>query len=294
MALKDGISLKSMEANGMEVAYLEAGKGRLVMLLHGFPDTAYGYQDVMLRLADAGYRAVAPFLRGYAPTALAPDGNYLINTLAQDLIAQLEILGGGEKGFVVGHDWGGAILQYAANQSPDRFDRMVMVAMPHLGRFLLSPTWKQLKNSHYIFRFQFPGWAERKLPQDDFRWLRDVLLRRWSPGYEFSETELEPLLSEFAKPERMNAAIQYYRGLPVALTRPSTARIALGATNVPTLMLYGLDDGCFANVTFEQKNEERFTAGFERRGREGVGHFPQYEAPDWMADQLIEYFGEDK
>lgn len=289
MKLHESIALKSVEANGLEVAYLESGEGPTLFLLHGFPDTAYGYQKLMLRLNAQGFRCIAPFLRGYAPTALAPDGNYLIQTLAEDLIAQTECLAPGEKARVVGHDWGGAILQYAANLQADRFDRMAMVAMPHLRRFILSPTRAQIRYSHYIFRFQVPGWAERKLPKEDFAWLKEVLLRRWAPGYEFSDQELAPLLSEFARPERLKAALLYYRGLPRMLASRKMARIALANTTVPTLMLYGLDDGCFTNETFE-KNEKRFTGGFDKAGCEGVGHFPQYENPDWLSEQLGPFF----
>ena len=287
----NGLPVRRLNANGLDVAYIEKGEGPLVMLLHGFPDTALGWQAVMDRLANAGFRAVAPFLRGYAPTALAPDGDYRMEALALDLIAQLEHFNRGEKAFVVGHDWGGAILQYAANLRPDRFDRIIMLCMPHLRRFMLSPTREQIRRSHYIFRFQVPRWAERKLPQDDFAWLKEHLLQRWSPGYSFSDAELQPLLSEFVKPERLKAALAYYRNIPRSLANRRRARTAFANVSVPTRLIYGADDGCFETGIYTQ-HEKRFTAGLDLVRAEGVGHFPQYENPDFLAAQITEFFSD--
>lgn len=284
------LPVKTIHANGMEFAYLEAGQGPLVILLHGFPDTAYCYRDVLPLLAAAGYRAIAPFLRGYAPTALAPDGDYRLPTLARDLIALVEHFGRGERAYVIGHDWGSAIAQYAVNLRPDRFEKILIASVPHLRRFLLSPTRQQLKRSHYILRFQIPLWAERKMVENDFAWMEEHLIRAWSPGWKYSAADLAPLKANFADPARLKAALAYYRALPGLLARPSEWKIAFADVRVPTCLVYGNEDGCVGPEMF-QKQEKRFKAEFLLCEATGMGHFIPWENPAWLAERAIEFFG---
>ena len=96
----------SVEANGLTFRYLEEGEGPLVLLLHGFPDNAMTWDRVMPGLADAGYRAVAPFMRGYPPSEIPADGRYDAAALAGDVAALIDALNDGRPAFVMGHDWG--------------------------------------------------------------------------------------------------------------------------------------------------------------------------------------------
>lgn len=283
------LPVRTIRANGLDFGYLEAGEGPLILLLHGFPDTAYGFRHVLPRLAQAGFRAVAPFLRGYAPTSLAPDDDYSLRALALDLLALIEHFNGGRKALVVGHDWGSPITQFAANLRPDRFEKIILAAVPHLRRFLLSPTRAQLKRSHYIFRFQAPFWAERRLPQNDFEWMTEVLIRRWSPGWNFSEGDLQPIKQNFSDPRRLKAALAYYRGIPGLMLNPARMRVACADVTVPTRMIYGTEDGGIGAEMF-QKQAKRFRAGFDLCEGSGLGHFMQCEDPAWFADRVIEYF----
>ena len=102
--------IATVTANGLEFGYLSDGPpdGPLALCLHGFPDTAHTWRHLLPRLADAGYHAVAPFLRGYAPTSVPADGRYDTGTLALDVCALHEALGGGPDAVVIGHDWGSA------------------------------------------------------------------------------------------------------------------------------------------------------------------------------------------
>src|SRR5512134_2669471 len=94
-------------ANGLDVAYLAAGDdGPLAICLHGFPDTARTWRHLLPALADAGYRAVAPWLRGYAPTGVPTDGWYQNGALVRDAVELHAALGGGADAVVIGHDWG--------------------------------------------------------------------------------------------------------------------------------------------------------------------------------------------
>src|SRR5580765_1168097 len=94
-----------VRANGLTFATLEAGDGPLVLCLHGFPDHARSFRHQLPALAAAGFRAVAPFMRGYAPTEVPPDGPYQSAALAQDAVALIDALGY-QRAAIFGHDWG--------------------------------------------------------------------------------------------------------------------------------------------------------------------------------------------
>jgi len=100
-----GDGVRFVEANGLRFGYLESGQGPLVLLVHGFPDTAYSWDATRPALAAAGFRAVGLFTRGYAPTDVPKEEAYDSDTLGRDLIALIRTLGG-EPAIVVGHDWG--------------------------------------------------------------------------------------------------------------------------------------------------------------------------------------------
>src|ERR1700757_144716 len=96
----------SVQANGIEFRYLEAGSGPLVLCLHGFPDHARSFRFQLPALAKAGFRAVAPYLRGYAPSDVPPNGPYQSAALARAAPALVEALSPREPAYVFGHDWG--------------------------------------------------------------------------------------------------------------------------------------------------------------------------------------------
>src|SRR5438046_2293738 len=100
-------------------------------MLHGFPDTAHTWSHAMPAIAKAGYRVVAPFTRGYHPTAVPADRAYDIDTLGRDAIALIDALGGGEPAIVVGHDWGASAAYAAAAMAPEKVRLLVTVAVPH-------------------------------------------------------------------------------------------------------------------------------------------------------------------
>ena len=101
--------MKRLRANGIDFAYLDNGAGPLVLLLHGFPDSARSWSYQMPALAAAGYRAVAPYLRGYPPSEVPREGFYDMGTLATDVAELIRGLGAGTPVHLVGQDWGAAI-----------------------------------------------------------------------------------------------------------------------------------------------------------------------------------------
>lgn len=273
-----------IHANGLEIAYLEARPADpaapLVLCLHGFPDTAWSFADLLQRLAEAGYRAVAPFMRGYAPSALAPDGDYSIVALGRDVIALLEHFGA-DQGYVVGHDWGAAAAYAAAALRPDRVAGITVAGVPHLRRFFLRPSRDQLRASHYMFGFQVPHTPERRMARDDFAWLRD-LVRSWSPGWEIPADYWMRLTQAFAELPRRQAALAYYRRIPRSLFSRDLWRYLLQPVRVPALCVAGAEDHCMLPQSFADQ-EHLFGAGYRLEKLPGVGHFMHLEAPDAFA-----------
>src|SRR5215472_5682299 len=167
-----------VQANGVTFHYLEAGRGPLVLCLHGFPDNAHTYDDLLPVLARAGFRGVAPFMRGYAPTTPAPDGRYQSVLLAQDAAALVTALGA-ERAFLVGHDWGATATYGAAVLAPDRIERIVTIGAAHPGavRGALASNYERHKGIWHAYFFQMP-FAEQVVAADDFafldRWWRDA------------------------------------------------------------------------------------------------------------------------
>src|SRR5262249_49119533 len=160
-----------VRANGVRFATLEAGDGPLVLCLHGFPDHARSFRHQLPALAAAGFRAVAPYLRGYAPTEIPADGRYQSAVLALDAIALIDALGY-PTARIFGHDWGAVAAYGAAVLAPEKIVRLVTAAVPHgpsvLNAFLSN--YDQQQRSWYMFFFQHP-FSDAAVAHDDFRFL---------------------------------------------------------------------------------------------------------------------------
>src|SRR3990172_6582564 len=161
----------SVQANGVRFATIEAGEGPLVLCLHGFPDHARSFRHQLPALAGAGFRAVAPYMRGDAPRDVPPEGPYQAAVLAQDAVALIQALDYGSA-TVFGHDWGAVAAYGAAITAPDRVDRLVAAAVPPgpgiFQAFVANP--EQQRRSWYMFFFQMP-FAEDAVAYNDFAFL---------------------------------------------------------------------------------------------------------------------------
>jgi pimeloyl-ACP methyl ester carboxylesterase len=137
------MDIEFVVANGLRFAYLTAGTGPLVVLAHGFPDSPHTWDRAIVALAEAGYRAAAPFMRGYYPTAIPDDRVYDSDTLGRDVIGIIDALGE-TSATVVGHDWGASAAYSAAALHPDRVRQLVTFAIPHPQTLKPTPSllWK--------------------------------------------------------------------------------------------------------------------------------------------------------
>ena len=283
-----------VQANGLQFATLEAGDGPLVLCLHGFPDHARSFRQQLPALAAAGYRAVAPFMRGYAPTPVPVDGRYQSAVLALDAVELIAALGYAEAA-VFGHDWGAVAAYGAAIRAPGRVTKLVTAAVPHgpamFTAFVTNPA--QQRRSWYMFFFQHPL-AEVAVAYNDFEFL-ERLWQDWSPGWDYPADEMEALKATFRAPGVLQAALGYYRAtLNPAQQDPALAgfqeQLASAPVTVPTLMLHGARDGCIGVELFEGM-EALFPAGLRRVVLPDAGHFLHQERPAEVNELLLGFLG---
>src|ERR1700756_2391014 len=173
------VTHRTVETNGIRMHLAEAGAGPLVMLCHGFPECWYSWRHQLSALAEAGYRAVAPDMRGYGQT----DRPEAIDQYTQlhhvgDMVGVLDALGA-ETAVIVGHDWGAPVAWNAALMRPDRFPAVAALRVPYTPRGRARPTEALARAAGdsfmYMLYFQTPGVAEAELERDVTSTLRRVL-----------------------------------------------------------------------------------------------------------------------
>lgn len=279
--------------NGIEFGYLACGEGGpLAICLHGFPDSAWTWRLLLPALADAGFRAVAPWLRGYAPTGLDPQGRYQNGASVTDVVALHGALGGSDDAVLVGHDWGARIATGAAVMAPDRFRAVVTSAVPPAGAVAQGfMTYRQLRRSWYMFFFQSPL-ADLVVGMNDLEFI-DRLWEDWSPGYDAAD-DLPHVKAALRDPAHLSAALGYYRATLDAAehTVPELQAQEDACSGTPTqphLYLHGVDDGCMGIEV--AKLAEPLMQGPNQRIEfiEGAGHFLHLEQPKIHNDLVLEF-----
>jgi pimeloyl-ACP methyl ester carboxylesterase len=274
------VAVATVEVGGFTALAAGPADAPLALVLHGFPDAPPTFAPLLGALADRGYRVVAPWLRGYAPSPLA--GPYDVDRLADDVLAWADRLSPTQPVALVGHDWGAAVTYVACARAPARFAAAVTLAVPHPAVFVRSlARRRQLARSWYMLAFQVPG-VERLAAARDFA-LIDRLWADWSPGFTLP-AELRAALHATLRTS-WPAPLLYYR----ALTRPPGAALARlrrrDRIAVPTLYLHGARDGCIGPEVGVGA-ERFFTAGYRREVVPDVGHFVAAEAPMAIAARI--------
>jgi pimeloyl-ACP methyl ester carboxylesterase len=291
-----GIETFSVEANGLSIGGLRRGTGnRLMVLLHGFPDRAETMVPLMERLDPDRFTMVAPALRGYPPTDCPSDDRYFLCDLAEDLLGLIEALGFGSAD-VVGHDWGAPIAYATANLEPSRIRSIVGMAVPPVSVFfrnlLRDPS--QLVRSSYMLTFQVPWVSRWWVQRDDFVQI-ERFYERWSPGLDNAEEHVEAVKDQFRDPDRLRAAMSYYRDLFRGFLHDprsygQSLKLSFQSLSVPTLVLAGEEDGCVAPEGFAGTGESNSHVDWEVVPE--AGHFMQLERPDYLCERIQQHLAE--
>jgi epoxide hydrolase 4 len=279
------LSHTTFQAPAGQIHAIEAGRGPLVILLHGFPEFWYGWREQIEPLADAGFRVVAPDLRGYNLSVRPEERSaYTIRSVAGDLaalIAHLQPEGGAA---VVGHDWGALLAWYLAASEQRLVGRVAALSVPHpraVSRGMRRPL--QLARLAYQFFFQIPLIPEALLSAGDFAALR-LLMKRFSkrPGAMTPEV-IARYVDAWSHPGAVRAMLAYYR----ALRRRRGTSPPLPSIAAPTLVIRGTDDRLFDADLYEMSCE--FAHDCTIRVVDGAGHFVQHDAPETVNPILVEF-----
>jgi pimeloyl-ACP methyl ester carboxylesterase len=169
-----------VQSNGIRMAVYEQGKGPAVIMVHGFPELAYSWRHQIPALADAGFRAIAPDMRGYGQTE-GPEGveSYAAAELIKDLVGLLDALGL-ERAIFVGHDWGSLVLWQMAMLAPERIEQLIILNIPHLPRSPINPVElmrKKFGDDFYIVNFNDSDEADETFGADPQHFF-DVMMRK--------------------------------------------------------------------------------------------------------------------
>ncbi len=271
----------------------------IALCLHGFPDTAHGWRKVAPPLVNAGWRVVAPFMRGYAPSSTSSDGSYHVGALMDDALRVLEAAGPTGRDVLIGHDWGAIAGSGLAAMPDSPFEKAVIMSVPPAGTFrplgripdagrLVARLPRQLLRSWYIMYFQLPT-----LPEHSASWVVPRLWRQWSPSYDAAE-DVALVLDAIGAPQNWRAALGYYRAT-VRNSKPPPRYAELhehwlSPLVLPTLYLHGADDGC-ASADYTRWVEPALPPGSRAEVVEHAGHFMQLDRPDDVARRIVDFIG---
>ena len=283
-----------LSVRGLKFRAYAEGEGDPVLCLHGFPDHARSFRHQLGALADAGYRAIAPQMRGYDPGSQPSQrvSDYHPLQLARDIIALAGELGDGEPIHLVGHDWGAVAGALACQEAPDRFRSFTSIAIANSQAvedgIRKHPV--QLKNSWYIFFFQLRGLADVVVSYDDFAFL-ERLWRDWSPGWEWDPREMELLKETFRQPGVRWSALAYYRAMlnPFLADSKRVRTLTRAPSDVPTLAVTGALDGCMDTRLFDHIDATLYPRGVRVERLEGAGHFLHQEKPAEFNPLLLDW-----
>jgi pimeloyl-ACP methyl ester carboxylesterase len=203
--------------------------------------------------------------------------------VAGDLLGLITALGE-ERASVIGHDWGGFAAYTAANIAPQRIDKLVVMAVPHMSQG--NSNLAQLKKSWYVMLFQLPWLPERLVRRDNFEFI-DQLYRDWSPNWDEAEFALKPVKQALSAAGGLPAALAYYRALVRGSNKPDR-EIMARQVSVPSLWIAGEVDGSVGLDQFVGL-EAAFTDRFELLIVDKAGHFVHREAPDLVHNRLLAF-----
>ena len=255
---------------------VEAGEGRPVLLLHGFPDSHRLWREQLPALVDSGHRAIAPDLPGYGESEAPGEvASYRMRSLIGVLGDLLDGLGL-ERVSLVGHDWGAALAWGYAALVPERVDHLVALSVGHPA---VPRTLGQLRDFWYMLLFQDPE-AEELLSDDDW-----ALFRGWMSSAE----DLDRYLEDLARPGRLTAALNWYRANHRARSFVQGGRIP--AVSRPTLGVWSTRDfACHEKQMVDSADHVSGPWRYERI--DGAGHWIPLAAPQRLNDLLVEFLRE--
>jgi epoxide hydrolase 4 len=273
------------DVGDVRLHYVEAGEGPLIVLLHGFPEFWYGWRLQIAPLAAAGFRVVAPDMRGYNLSS-RPEGvtAYETDTLADD-IRGLVHERGAESALLVGHDWGGTAAWVTAMNHPEVVDRLAILNAAHprkLSQGLHHPD--QLRRSWYFFFFALPELPEAVVHANYWHFFRHFL-HDAHPAY--TTEEIDRYVEAWSQPGATTGMINYYRSS--VRQSPKRAEAALRPISAPTLVIWGQDDRYLGTELVEPDHDD--VPNLDRVERlADASHWVHHDQHERVTQLLTDFF----
>ena len=278
--LKDpAIRTEFVEANGLTFEVDKCGEGdKLAICLHGFPEHAFSWRYQLPMLAEMGYEAWAPNLRGYGKSSRpAKVEDYKLDNLMADVAALIDAAGKSEV-VLLAHDWGAVIAWQFAIEKIRPLKQLIICNVPHPGPMtrLIKNSWAQKRKSWYVFFFQLPRLPEKMLGRNNAQPIADAIANSAVDKSKFPPEVLEVYRQNADQPGALTAMVNYYRAL--LKFRKTTPPEQMAKIEVPTLMLWGEDDVALNKESTYGTDE--FVNDLTIRYLPRVSHWVQQEAPD--------------
>jgi epoxide hydrolase 4 len=268
---------RQLTRGGVTLRLKDAGTGPPVVFLHGFPEFWYSWRHQLPRLATAGYRVIAPDLRGYHDSDKPADVDaYTLEELVADAIAVIE--SAGEPVTLVGHDWGGMIAWFVAMQRPELLRKLVILNAPHPVCYMreLRATIEQKLRASYQLFLRLPAMPEFMLPL-----LLPAFMRRFG---RFTEADVAVYRESWKRPGAIRAMANYYRALQHSM---STLGRSVRTISVPTLIIWGENDPAFSIRTLDHTHD--WVPHLRVEVVRGAGHFVQTDAAERVTALLLDF-----
>ncbi len=271
------VGQREIRVNGLRHHVLDAGEGPPVVLLHGFPDTSELWRRQIDALVGAGFRAIAPDLRGRGQTERpASVGEYALPLVARDVAALLDALEI-RRAHVVGHDWGAAVAWIFAALQPERVDRLVAMSVGLPGA-AGRPRLEDLQAGWYRLLIQFVGVAEELFRKDDWYLLRELLQ---------GAGDVDRYVAALSEPGALTAGFNWYRAnLPPERLLTSAE---LPPIKAPTLGIWSTGDR-YLTERGMLASASRVTGPWSYVRIEGASHWIPLDAPERVNQLLVEFF----
>jgi pimeloyl-ACP methyl ester carboxylesterase len=288
--------MKTIRTELLEIAYLDDGPkdGEPILALHGWPESPVGFEEISSRLHEAGFRTIAPFLRGFGDTRFLSPSTPRVGVaaaLAQDALDLMDGLGI-HRFSVIGHDWGARTGYALAVLARERLNSLCALALAYQPCFeFRTPSYEQSRRFWYQF-YMCSRTGMKRVTEDPIGFSR-FQWETWSPPGWFTDEDFKVAARAWENPDYPAITLNNYRSrwLEDELHDPRYNDVQSRLSNserigVPTLMIQGGSDFC--DPPSESEGLERFfTAGYDRIVIAEVGHFPHREAPSTVADAIL-------
>lgn len=268
-----------VEVDGRTFPVVDEGEGPVVMLFHGFPDSRYLWRYQVPALTDAGFRVVAPDLRGFgdAPKPQAVEAYELSTVVEEDVVGLLDALGV-EEARLVGHDWGAHLAWLTAATCPDRVERLAALTSGSPGNSGYERV-EQMKEFWHVYYYQFEGAAEAQLRHDDWRLFRD-----WCEGGD----DVERYVEDLSRPGALTASLNWYRAN--IQPRPPDEEAGYPDVTCPVLGVWAEDDAYLLAEQMRSSTENiDLTEGSWRYETVEASHWMPVDAPVELNRLLVDF-----